>query len=96
MHLAIDNDRSHTSRRVKEYLEGSGGRLRLHPLAGMETTEQPCRALVWWGLHEAVSRNHSCEGLDELVEFAERYLKERQPFHLKLGADYEQMERTLP
>jgi hypothetical protein len=47
-------------------------------------------------LHEAVSRNHSCEDLSELVEFAEGYFKERQPFRLKLGADYEQLERSPP
>jgi hypothetical protein len=36
-------------------------------------------------LHEAVSRNHECAELDDLVEFAEGYLKEREPFMLKLG-----------
>jgi hypothetical protein len=41
--------------------------------------------LVWWSMHEAVSRNHECAGLDDLVELAEGYLKERQPFRLKLG-----------
>jgi hypothetical protein len=33
--------------------------------------------LVWWALHEAVSRNHECEDLDDLVEFAEGYLTMR-------------------
>jgi hypothetical protein len=41
--------------------------------------------LVWWSLQEAVSRNHECCGLDGLVEFAEGYFKEREPFRLKLG-----------
>jgi len=47
-------------------------------------------------LHEAVSRNHNCEGLDELLPFAESYLKEKQPFRLKLGADYHELERSPP
>jgi hypothetical protein len=47
-------------------------------------------------LHEAVSRNHECEDLDDLVEFAEGYLNERQPFHPKLGEIYEQLERPPP
>jgi hypothetical protein len=45
--------------------------------------------LVWWSLHEAVSRNHECSDLDDLMEFAEGYLKERQPFMLKLGEIYD-------
>ena len=32
LHLATDNDASHTSKRVKDYVEDSGGRVRLHPL----------------------------------------------------------------
>jgi hypothetical protein len=47
-------------------------------------------------LHEAVSRNHNCEELGDLVEFAEGYLQERQPFTMDLAADYEQLERSPP
>jgi len=47
-------------------------------------------------LHEAVSRNHGCEHLDGLVEFAEGYLEERQPFIMKLGEVYEHLERPPP
>lgn len=51
---------------------------------------------VWWSLHEAVSRNHECEGLDELVEFAEGYLEERQSFRVKLAEVYDHLERPPP
>ena len=95
LHLAVDNDGSHTSKRVEEYVEDSGGRIHLHPLPSWSPESNPVE-LVWWSLHEAVSRNHRCEGLDDLVEFAEGYLKERQPFMLKLGAAYEQLERSPP
>ena len=95
LHLATDNDASHTSKRVKEYVEDSGGRVRLHPLPSWSPESNPVE-LVWWSLHEAVSRNHQCEGLDDLVEFAEGYLKERQPFRLKLGEVYERLERAPP
>jgi len=44
--------------------------------------------VVWWSLHEAVRCNHECAGLDDLVEFAEGYLEERQPFRLQLGEVY--------
>lgn len=95
LHLAIDNDRSHTSGRVEEYLKASGQRLRLYPLPARSPQTNPVE-LIWWGLHEAVSRNHSCKELSELVEFAGRYLEERQPFHPKLGEDYRQLERSPP
>ena len=32
LHLAVDNDSSHMSKRTKEYVEDSGGRIRLHSL----------------------------------------------------------------
>jgi len=52
--------------------------------------------LVWCPLHEAVSRNHECSGLEELVRFAEGYLQEREPFRLELGEVYEQLKRSPP
>ena len=84
LHLAVDNDSSHTSKRVEKYVEDSGGRVRLHPLPSWSPESNPVE-LVWWSLHEAVSRNHECAGLDDLVEFAEAYFEERQPFRFKLG-----------
>jgi putative transposase len=95
LHLAVDNDASHTSRRVENYVEDSGGRIRLHPLPSWSPESNPVE-LVWWSLHEAVSRNHECSGPDDLVEFAEGYFKEREPFRLKLGEIYEQLERSPP
>jgi transposase len=95
LHLAVDNDPSHTSGRVEEYVKASGGRVRLYPLPAWSPQSNPVE-LIWWGLHEAVSRNHNCKELDELLPFAERYLKERQPFRLKLGADYRELEESPP
>jgi transposase len=95
LELAIDNDSSHTSKRVKEYVEASGGRVRLHPLPAWSPQSNPVE-LIWWSLHEAVSRNHTCKELSDLVEFAEGYLQERQPFTMDLGADYEQLGRSPP
>jgi putative transposase len=95
LHLAVDNDASHTSKRVERYVEDSGGRIRLHPLPSWSPESNPVE-LVWWSLHEAVSRNHECEGLDDLVEFAKDYFKEREPFRLELGEVYERLERSPP
>lgn len=93
LHLATDNDGSHTSKRVERYVEDSNGRIRLHLLPSWSPESNPVE-LVWWSLHEAVSRNHECSDLDELVEFAEDYIEERQPFMLKLGEVYGQLERS--
>jgi transposase len=95
LHLAVDNDASHASGRVENYVEDSAGRIRLHPLPSWSPESNPVE-LVWWSLHEAVSRNHGCEHLDDLVEFAEGYLQERQPFIMKLGEVYEHLERPPP
>ncbi len=93
LELAVDNDGSHTSKRVKGYVEDSGGRLRLHPLPAWSPQSNPVE-LIWWSLHEAVSRNHQCKELSGLLKFAESYLREGQPFRLKLGEDYRQLERS--
>jgi transposase len=93
LHLAMDNDSSHTSKRIERYVEDSGGRIRLHPLPSWSAESNPME-LAWWFLHEAVSRNHESSGLDEMVEFAEGYSKEQQPFRLKLGEVHEQWERS--
>ena len=76
LHLATDNDSSHLSKRVKEYVQESAGRIRLHPLPAWSPESNPVE-VVWWSLQEAVSRNHGCAGLDDLVEFAAGYLEER-------------------
>jgi transposase len=80
---------------VRKYVEDSGGRIRLYPLPSWSPQSNPVE-LVWWSLHEAVSRNHECAGLDDLVELAEDYLEERQPFRLKLGEVYDHLERPPP
>ena len=84
LHLAVDNDASHTSKRVERYVADSGGRIHLHPLPSWSPESNPVE-LVWWSLHETVSRNHECSELDELVQFAEGYFEERGPFRLELG-----------
>lgn len=95
LHLALDNDGSHSSGQVKAYVNGNGERFCLHPLPAWSPQDNPVE-LIWWGLHEAVSRNHRCGELTELLESAERYLGEREPFHLHLGEDYRELQRPPP
>ena len=49
LHLATDNDSSHTSKRVERYVEHSGGGIRLHPLPSWSPESNPME-LVWWSL----------------------------------------------
>ena len=62
----------------------------------MESAIQPCRVDLVGTARSGISRNHNCKELGDLVEFAEGYLEEKQPFGLKLGEDYKQLERSPP
>ena len=95
LHLILDNDGSHRSLRVREYLKGCGGRIRLHFLPARCPEANPIEG-VWWGLHEAISRNHRCTELEELLGWAERYLSWREPRPPRLGRVYREVERAPP
>ena len=95
LHLVMDNDGSHTSGQVHQYLQESAGRIALHPLPARSPQDNPVE-LIWWGLHEAITRNHGCKNLEELLTWAERYLEQQQPFALHLGKDYQKLERSPP
>lgn len=53
----MDNVASHTSKRVENYVEHSGGRIRLHLLPSWCPQSKPVE-LAWWSLHVAASRNY--------------------------------------
>jgi hypothetical protein len=74
---------------------GTSACIRLHLLPSWSPESNPV-GLVWWRRsqhEEVVSRDHQCEALEDLVEFAEGYLGERQPFALNLGGVYKLSER---
>lgn len=49
LHLAVDNDGSHTSKRVEKYVDDSDGRIHLHPLPSWSPESNPVE-MVWWSL----------------------------------------------
>ncbi|MBN9521250.1 transposase [bacterium] len=64
-----DNAGTHTpegSKPVRAYLKKWGGRVKVHYLSKYSPDTNPIER-VWWRLHEAVTRNHRCHTMDELL-----------------------------
>ena len=38
---------------------------------------------VWWRLHEAITRNHPCQDIEELVDLVMEWLGERKCFKVQ-------------
>jgi|SRR5262245_53806093 len=84
IHVVCDNVRTHTqegSLLVRAYLKQWGGRVKLHYLPKYAPECNPIER-VWWRLHEAVTRNHRCQSMDELLELTFAWLQERQCFSI--------------
>jgi len=82
IHLILDNARFHTvggSRLVAEYMREWGHRVKLHYLPTYSPDANPVER-VWWRMHEAVTRNHSCPDLDSLTRLAFRWLDGQHRF----------------
>lgn len=80
IHVICDNASFHKSKAVREYLALWGHRVVLHFLPTYAPETNPIER-VWWHLHETVTRNHTCQSIDELL---------REVY------DWFQAERTFP
>jgi hypothetical protein len=70
IHVISDNARAHKPERrnaVRAYLAGWGHRVALHYLPAY-APQCDLVARVWWRLHVAVTRNHRCQSVDDLLE----------------------------
>jgi transposase len=74
IHVICDNAAFHKSRVVQRWVTGRGGRVVLHYLPSRAPEENPVE-LVFWRLHEAITRNHRHETINELVEAATEWLE---------------------
>jgi transposase len=84
IHVICDNAFNHRpdkSRVVREYLAAWGGRVRVHYLPLYAPDTNPVEE-VWWRLHEAVTRNHRCESMQELIDLTVDWLDERRFFRV--------------
>lgn len=74
IHVICDNAIFHKSRAVQAWVAQQGGRVVLHYLPTRAPEENPVE-LVFWRLHEAITRNHSFKTIDELIDASMNWLE---------------------
>jgi putative transposase len=87
IHVICDNARFHKpekSKAVRAYLAQWSGRVVLHYLPTYSPDCNPVER-VWWRLHEAVTRNHRCQSLDELLDLTFDWFASRTHFRVRSG-----------
>jgi transposase len=87
VHVICDNAGTHKpdkSKAVKAYLAEWGHRVVLHYLPAYAPDTNPIER-VWWRLHEAVTRNHRCESMAELLDLTFDWFATRPHFRVKTG-----------
>ena len=74
IHVILDNYVIHTSRITRDAAEAFRGRIVLHFLPPYCPDDNRIERCVWRELHANVTRNHTCETIDELMEEVHAYL----------------------
>ncbi len=74
IHVICDNAAFHKSRAVGRWLATRNGRVVVHYLPTRAPQVNPVEN-VFWRLHEAVTRNHRCAPIDELINSAMDWLE---------------------
>jgi transposase len=85
IHVICDNAGFHKpdkSKVVKAYLKEWGHRVVLHYLPTYSPDCNPVER-VWWRLHEAVTRNHRCRTMDELLDLTFDWFANRTHFRIE-------------
>jgi transposase len=85
IHVICDNAFNHRpdrSRVVRAYLKAWGERVQIRFLPKYAPDTNPIEE-VWWRLHEAVTRNHQCQPMQELIELTISWLDERRLFRVR-------------
>jgi putative transposase len=82
IHVICDNAQFHKRGAVVPFLREHGDRVVLHFLPRYAPECNPIER-VWWRLREAITRNHRCQGLPELVDLVIGWLAERKTFRVK-------------
>jgi putative transposase len=82
IHVICDNATYHKRGAVAQFLRAQGGRVELHYLPRYAPECNPVER-VWWRLREAITRNHRCGSLEELVDLVLAWLTERKAFRVQ-------------
>lgn len=85
IHVLCDNAGTHTaegSKLVRAYLAEWGHRVKVHYLPKYAPDTNPIER-VWWRLHEAVTRNHRCHTMDELLDLTFDWFETRTHFRVQ-------------
>ncbi|MDB5312364.1 MAG: transposase [Gemmataceae bacterium] len=85
IHVLCDNAGTHTpegSKLVRAYLAEWRDRVKVHDLPKYSPDTNPIER-VWWRLHEAVTRNHRCQTMDELLDLTFDWFETRTHFRVR-------------
>lgn len=85
IHVLCDNAGTHTaegSKLVRAYLAEWGHRVALHYLPKYAPDTTPIER-VWWRLHQAVTRNHRCRTMGELLDLTFEWFEARTHFRVR-------------
>lgn len=83
IHIILDNYRIHSSQITQRALAAFGNRIQPHFLPPYCPSENKIERL-WQDLHAAVTRNHHCRTMSELMHHVYRFLKRRERRTAKL------------
>jgi transposase len=82
IHVICDNAKFHEAFLVQEFYARHYGRVKFHFLPLYAPECNPVER-VWWRLHEAITRNHCCGTLEELVDLVIAWLTEKGSFRVQ-------------
>ena len=77
IHMILDNYGIHSSRQTQAWLAEHAVKLRLHFLPPYCPDDNRIARRVWRELHANVTRNHTCDSMQELLHEVSYYLQSR-------------------
>jgi putative transposase len=98
IHVICDNAGIHKpekSKAVRAYLAEWAGRVVIHYLPAYSPDTNPVER-VWWRLHEAVTRNHRCRTMEELLDLTFDWFATRTHFRVQTEVYGEKPEEMSP
>lgn len=87
IHVICDNAPFHDCRRVQEYLQQWGHRIRVHYLPKYAPETNPIER-IWWRLHETMTRNHRCKTIEDLLQEIYCWIETQRCFYTRRLAMY--------